>query len=118
MENKGNFELLNCGKVLFKDLYVKNVVGLISKETNRLTEENKRLSIYPLIQAGELPTIAEGLTEQDQYNSFSDLINYVEKRFGALPAPMATAAKYAVISRDTAVYQGLNRLIKFGDFTA
>ncbi len=40
LENKGDFELLDRRKILFKDLYVDNVVSVISKETDRFAEEN------------------------------------------------------------------------------
>lgn len=35
-----DFKLFNRGKILFKDLYIEDVVGLIPQETSSLTQEN------------------------------------------------------------------------------
>jgi hypothetical protein len=39
-ENEGNFEPFNRGKVFFKNLSIMEIVGFISQETDRLTEQN------------------------------------------------------------------------------
>lgn len=87
-------------------------------EGRLLRDESMRLSIWPLIEAGELPSISEGLTEQDEYSLLNDVSGWVSAKFDKLPKGMTTAAKYAIISKDTALYQGLNRMIQFGDFMA
>ena len=87
-------------------------------EKKLLEDNNKRLSIEPLLRAGMLPTIAEGLTEQDQYTLLGDGMRWIEERAEKLPKGVLTAAKYAVVSKDTALYQGLNRMVQFGDFMA
>lgn len=90
----------------------------LERERQALHDQNRRLSIWPLVEAGELPTIAEGLTEQDQYTLLGDAMGWLEKRAQNLPQGVLTAAKYATISKDTALYQGMNRMIQFGDFMA
>lgn len=40
LENEGDFDLFNRGKVFFKDLNIEDIVGLISQETDGLTEKN------------------------------------------------------------------------------
>lgn len=90
----------------------------LEQEQQGLHDQNRRLTIWPLIQAGELPTIAEGLTEQDEYTLLGDGMEWLRKKTQNLPEGVITAAKYAVISKDTALYQGMNRLIQFGDFMA
>lgn len=87
-------------------------------EQQSLEDANSRLSIMPLLNAGMLPTIAEGLTEQDQYTLLHDGMVWIEKKTEKLPKGVLTAAKYAVIAKDTALYQGLNRMVQFGDFMA
>lgn len=97
-----------------------NELSDIDREIQVLNDANSKLSIWPLIQAGLLPSIAEGLTEQDEYSLLSDATSWVEKRIKKwdLNPGVSTAAKYAVIAKDTALYQGLNRMIQFGDFMA
>lgn len=87
-------------------------------EMQNLQDQNMSLSIWPLIKAGELPTIAEGLTEQDEYTLLADSMKWLENKASVLPSGVLTAAKYATISKDTALYQGMNRMIQFSDFTA
>lgn len=40
LENKGDLQLLDRRKILFKDLYINNVVRVVSKETGSLAEKN------------------------------------------------------------------------------
>ena len=87
-------------------------------EQQRLLDANSRLSIAPLVFAGELPTIAEGLSEHDEYTLAGDLTKWIEEKAEKLPQGVLTAAKIATLSKDTAIYQGLNRMVQFGDFTA
>ncbi|MGV8863221.1 MAG: hypothetical protein ACOH2T_18905, partial [Pseudomonas sp.] len=87
-------------------------------ESKRLIAENSRLSIDPLIKAGELPTIAEGLSETDEYTLAGDFMKWLEAKSEKFPKGTMTAVKVAMISKDTAIYQGLNRFIQLGDFTA
>lgn len=90
----------------------------LEREGQMLADANTRLSIWPLIVAGELPAIAEGLTEQDEYSLLHDGMQWVNDRLDSLPPAATTALRYASISKDTALYQGLNRMIQFGDFMA
>lgn len=94
------------------------VIRTLQVEMQSLLDANSRLSIIPLLDAGMLPTIAEGLTEQDQYTLLHDGMRWVEEKAEKLPKGVLTAAKYAVIAKDTALYQGLNRMVQFGDFMA
>ena len=90
----------------------------LEREMQSLHDLNRRLTIWPLIAAGELPAIAEGLTEHDEYTLVGDGMNWLENKAKSLPEGVVTAFKYATISKDTALYQGLNRMIQFGDFMA
>jgi len=90
----------------------------LEREQQLLQDAISRLSIHPLIQAGELPSIAEGLNEQDEFNLLADGIKWIQKRAEGAPSGLSTAARYAFIAKDTALYQGLNRMIQFGDFMA
>lgn len=95
-----------------------DVRSKLQREQQALRDANSRLSIWPLIQAGELPSIAEGLSEHDEYTLLNDLTGWLTKKTQGMPSGLITAAKYATISKDTALHQGLSRAVQFGDFMA
>lgn len=90
----------------------------IEREMQRLNDASKRLSIWPLLEAGMLPKISEGLSEQDEYTLISDVTGWLENKSKQLPPGLNRAARYAVMAKDTALYQGMNRFIQFSDFVA
>lgn len=83
-----------------------------------LQDQASRLMIAPLIEAGELPTIAEGLTEQDEFSIISDFTGWLEGKTKLIPDNVKTVAKWATISKETPLYQGMNRMVQYGDFVA
>jgi hypothetical protein len=95
-----------------------NELTRLNGEAARIQEENQRLDIYELIQAGELPTIAEGLSETDEYTLLGDATKWLEERTKDIPQGIKDVGRYALITKDTALYQGMNRLIQFGDLMA
>lgn len=82
-----------------------------------LEDANRGLSIAPLLEAGEFSTISENLTEADVAirESWSD---FLESATDKLPGWSATVAKNALITKDTALFQGLNRMVQYGDFVS
>ena len=94
-------------------------------ERNKLTAQietlkgvNRRLSIWPLIEAGEFNTISEGLTELDVNLKEGRFGDWVEAQVERMPEKVRTLGRYAVVSKSTALYKGLNRATQFGDFLA
>ncbi|MBB1492630.1 hypothetical protein H5395_14030 [Paracoccus sp. MC1854] len=83
-----------------------------------LEEANRRLSIAPLLKAGEFSTISESLTEADVAIREGRWADYIERAVDKLPGWGATAAKNLLITKDTALFQGLNRMVQYGDFVA
>lgn len=90
----------------------------LERRAQVLRDQISNLSISPLIEAGELPSIAEGLSEQDDYSILADGVKWMDNQVEKLPKGVSTAVKYALITKDTALYQGLSRMIQFGDFMA
>lgn len=78
----------------------------------------EKLSIMPLIRAGEFSTISENLTEADVAIREGKWGDYIEQAVEKLPGPLVTVAKNFAITKDTALFQGLNRMIQYGDFVA
>lgn len=88
----------------------------LETEIKSLNDADKRMSIYPLIQAGEFSTISEGLTDIDVSLSSGKIVDYIEGLVDKLPEGVKTAGKYAIVGRDTALYQGMSRAVQYGDF--
>lgn len=87
-------------------------------EINQLQKAQSKLSIHPLIVAGEFPTIAEGKSEIDEFSLAADATEWFEKQVGKMPDGIRTVMDYAAISKNTALYQGLDSLVQLGDFVA
>lgn len=91
----------------------------IRAELRSITDSHRRLSIWPLIEAGEFSTIADvGMTPEDLELSSGKVGTWMERQVDKLPDSMKTAARYGLISRDTALFQGLQRSVQYGDFLA
>ncbi len=45
-------------------------------------------------------------------------MHWIEKQAAELPGPFSTVARYAIVSKDTALYKGLNRAVQYSDFVA
>lgn len=101
-----------------------SVIGNTSKERRikaelkALQDANDTMSIKPLIDAGEFSTVSESLTEADQAIRDGKLSEYLEIAADKLPGFARTGFKNFVITKDTALFQGLNRAVSYGDFVA
>lgn len=90
-----------------------------NKQTiQRLLDANKRMSIAPLIEAGELPTVAEGLSIEDDNALRGGALNWMDRVMDKLPKGVSDATKLAMIAKGTPLHNGLNRMMTYGDFVA
>ena len=76
------------------------------------------MSIAPLIEAGEFSTISEDLTEADVAIREGRWTEHLEKAVSKLPGGVSTVARNALITKDTALFKSLNRMVQYGDFVA
>lgn len=83
-----------------------------------LEDANKAMSIRPLLDAGEFSTISESLTEQDLQIRKGKIVDMLENAVDQLPGGARGVAKNVLITKDTALFKGLNRMVQYGDFTA
>ena len=93
-------------------------VAALRAKYRAIEDENKRLSIWPLIDRGEFASIADGLSEADKVVDNRRLMDMIEDQVNKLPEGVRTAGKYAIVSRDTALFKLLNRSVQYGDFIA
>ncbi|XP_069177037.1 uncharacterized protein [Procambarus clarkii] len=88
------------------------------REITSLKNSIQKLSIYPLIREGHLSLQAEGLDPTTQYGLMNDFSGWMDKQLEKVPLTAKTIVDNAFIKENTKLYQGLNRFIMFGDFTA
>lgn len=88
-------------------------------EIRAILDANRRLSIWPLIEAGELSSISDtGLSHEDVLLSEGRMAEYFDQLTDRLPNNAKTVAKYGMITRDTALFAGLQKSVEYGDFLA
>ena len=91
----------------------------LTTELQSIKDANQRMSIWPLIQAGEFASISEGgITREELALTEGRLTDYIESLVDKLPSQVKTAGRYAIIAKDTALFRGLARTIEYGDFLA
>ena len=92
---------------------------VLRAEIQTIRDGYRRMSIWPLIEAGEFTSISDStLSRDDLMLSEGKLQQFVEKQVSKLPKAVQNAGRYAVIAKDTALFQGLQRAVEYGDFLA
>jgi hypothetical protein len=90
----------------------------LETELQSLDDADKRMSIWPLIEAGEFSTISEGLTDMDNALTEGRWADRMAQLMERVPRKFGTVGRYAVITRDTALFKGMSRATQYGDFLA
>lgn len=90
----------------------------IRTELTAIRDANMRMSIWPLIEAGEFTSISEaGSLEKEELSLYEGrLSEYLSKKLDKLPKPLKTAARYGLITDDTPLFQGMAHAMSYGDF--
>lgn len=110
MEAEGEFYVAQGTKDFNKQLKLK-------AEIQSISDAQKRLSIWPLIQAGEFGLIADvGNSLGDLDLTQGKLAEFIEKLTDKLPEAVRTAGNYALIGSDTPLYEGIQKTMEYGDF--
>lgn len=96
-----------------------NAVLKLEAEIQSLKDAQRRLTIWPLIEAGEFTAISDvGVMHDDVDLSQGRWQEYIEKQVSKLPESIRNAGRYAYITKDTALFQGLQKAVQYGDFLA
>jgi hypothetical protein len=99
------------------------IAGATGDERQRLRtlqdgkrEAIRRLAIYPLIEAGELNDLPEGLTETPSHTYLGDFSGWLNNHLKKIhpKAPMAVAN--LAIAKDSEFHDALSKAIQAGDF--
>lgn len=85
-----------------------------------IEESFTRLSIYPLLEAGEFSSISSATIDSSLGDlEIGQVDSYLESLVDKLPeGAIRTAGKYAIVSSDTALYRFLQKATDYGDFVA
>lgn len=89
----------------------------LEAELRTIQDSYRRMSIWPLIKAGELSAISHDVSQDDMLLT-GKFEEYFDKLADKLPAPLKTVGRYALITKDTALFQGLSKSVEYGDFIA
>lgn len=91
----------------------------LKTEIQAINDSHRRMSIWPLIEAGEFSGISDaGLTRGEIDLTSGRLQAYMEGLVNKLPGGAKTLGRYALVTKDTALYQGLQKSVEYGDFIA
>lgn len=88
----------------------------LEAEIKGITDSHKRLTIWPLLEAGEFSSISDAGSREDVLLSEGKLSDYLEAVVDKLPPAVRTMGKYAIISKDTALFRALQKTVDYGDF--
>lgn len=91
----------------------------LKTEIQAINDSHKRMSIWPLIEAGEFSGISDaGITREDIPLTSGRMQAFLESAVNKLPDGARTLGRYALVTKDTALYQGLQKTVEYGDFIA
>ena len=91
----------------------------LEQQALRLEDSINRNPLKGFIEEGMMPTIVEDIDpSQDHYSYSSKLQQRLEGITSMVPKSVKTAAKWAVVSKDTPLYKLLNNATQLSDFSA
>lgn len=91
----------------------------LKTEIQAINDSHRRMSIWPLIEAGEFSGISDaGMTRADVDLTSGRMQAYMEGLVNKLPEGAKNIGRYALVTKDTALYQGLQKSVEYGDFIA
>lgn len=96
-----------------------NQIRKLKAEIQSISDSHKRMSIWPLLEAGEFSSIADaGIGRDDILITEGKIQEYMDKLADKLPKSVRTAGRYALITKDTALFQGIQKTVEYSDFIA
>lgn len=105
---------LEAHKFAAEDDVVK--VRTVNAQLSALDDSLRRLSIWPLIEAGEFSTISDvGQTAQD-LDTADTVVDRLSQAVDQLPAGLRDLARQGFMTRDTAMFQAMQKATQYGDF--
>lgn len=79
-------------------------------------EAVRRLAIYPLIEAGELSDLPEGLEDTPSHSFAGDFAGWLNNHLRKIHPRTPDIVANAIIAKDTAFHDAISKAIQAGDF--
>jgi hypothetical protein len=118
MYTKGRLEQINLEAEL-RAASTTLVRGKLQARLKSIDDSYKRLSIWPLIEAGEFSSVSDvGINAEDVELASGKLVSFLEQQVDKLPESVKTLGRYGFVTRDTALFRGLQKSVQYGDFIA
>ena len=116
--NKNGKKLIELDTQIRMAAHNRNREAILKSQRQAIYDENARMSIAPLIEAGAYKNLSEGITDLDVELTSGRFLDWIEKQMNKLPSGVNTVAKYGIVAKDTALYKGANKAVQYGDFLA
>ena len=89
------------------------------REIEVLNERISNLSIWPLIQRGEFSTVEDVGLSQEDIELLKDATGFIESRVAKMDeGVLKNFLRYGLITRDTPMYQAMQKMTNYSDFIA
>lgn len=91
----------------------------LSTRIQSLQDSYKRMSIWPLLEAGEFGAITDGgLSQEDIAIAKGGYLGLIDKAVQKVPEGVRDVVRYGLVTRDTALFKAMSRATQYGDFIA
>src|SRR5690606_35740569 len=91
----------------------------IEARLKAIQDAQRRMGIWPLIKAGEFSTIQDlGVEREDLDITEGTVVSYIRRKTEELPPEIRNMVRYLYMTKDTSLYQGLQKIVQYGDFVA
>lgn len=91
----------------------------LKTEIKTIQDSYRRLSIWPLIERGEFSSISDaGISREELLLTNGKIHQYMERLADKLPGPFHIVGRYGLVTKDTALFQGIQRAVEYSDFLA
>jgi hypothetical protein len=82
-----------------------------------IEDEWRRLSIWPLLARGEFSQVSDvGSTREELMLSRGKLDQFIQTQVDKLPENIVKVGRQVLITKETALFQGLQKAVAYGDF--
>lgn len=91
-------------------------VRTLNAQLSALDDSLRRLSIWPLIEAGEFSSIADVGGTAENLDTADTIVEKLEQAVDQLPAGLRDLARQGFMTRDTAMFQAMQKATQYSDF--
>lgn len=92
-------------------------VRKLTAEIQSIQDGQKRLSIWPLLKEGQFSSVTGGhVSHEDIPLTSGKIYSWMEGLVYKLPPQLQTAGRYALLTKDTALYQGIEKALDYSVF--